>query len=229
MPGGATGGASTGGAAAGGEGGSSTAAGGVPAIEDLSALQSFRWNIEMSGAGAFLGSAGVPSIPGSDGNSFTASGAYIAPDQAQVQLSTGGFQFKQTIKGNQEWTSVAGMTTGPVPTTSRASDLIYVSSFVDPASVVDESSMNCGATENVNGVSAVRCETTQQANEMIVSSLGGADAVATDASYVIWVAEQGNFIVRWELNASGTAQGAPFEWKFTANITDVNNVGSIDP
>lgn len=183
----------------------------------------------MSGGGAFLGASGIPTVPGSHDNNFVASGAYIAPDQAQVQLSMGGFQFKQTIKGNQQWTNMAGVTTGPIAATSSASDLIYVSSFVDPETVVDGSSMRCGGTENINGVAAVRCESSEQANAMLVQSLAGSGATTTDASFVIWVAQQGNFIVRWDLQAEGTADGTPFEWTFVANITDVNNVSSIDP
>jgi hypothetical protein len=182
----------------------------------------------MSGAGSFLGGAGVPTVPGVDTSEFTARGAYIAPDQAEVTISTAGFEFKQTIKGGQQWTTVSGVTTGPMPATSAATDLIYVSTFVDPENIVGDGTMDCGGSENVNGVQAVRCETSDEVNQQIAAGLT-AGAQTSDASFLIWIAEQGNFIVRWQFEAEGTADGAPFEWSFVANITDVNNVGSIEP
>lgn len=219
------------GSSAGGDGGSgSTGSSGggsnLSDIVDLAGLQSFRWDITLEGAGSTLG-AGVPGAPG-DTSAFTAKGAYIAPDQAQVTIGTAGIEYKQTIKGDQQWTTIAGVTTGPVPATSAATDLIYVSTFVDPASVASAGAMDCGGTENVNGVSAVRCETTDEVNQQIVAGLapGG---VASEASYVTWIAQDGNFIVRWEFIAKGTADGTPFEWRFVANIMEVNNVGSIEP
>jgi hypothetical protein len=46
---------------------------------------------------------------------------------------------------------------------------------------------------------------------------------------VLWIAEDGNYVVKYDFSASGTANGQPFEWSFVANITDVNLVGSIEP
>jgi hypothetical protein len=221
---GATGGANTG--ATGATGGTG-AEGSLTDLTDLTGLQSFRWDITLAGAGDFLGAAGVPSAGGAE-NEFKASGAYIAPDQAQVTVSTAGFELKQTIKGDQQWSTVAGVTTGPVAATSDAASLIYVSTFVDPENVLAEGSMDCGGTENVNGVTAVRCESTGAVSQQIVDSLA-AGAEATEASFVIWVAEEGNFIVRWEFSAAGTANNQPFDWRFVANITSVNQVPSIDP
>jgi len=197
-------------------------------LADLTGLGSFRWDVTLAGAGEFLGAAGVPTTPGGDDSEFTASGSYIAPDQAQVTISVSGLEYKQTVKGNQQWTTIAGVTTGPVAATSDAQSLIYVSSFVDPESVAG-GSMDCGDRENVNGVAAVRCETNDEVNQQIVAGLAGTDAEANEASFVIWVAEAGNFIVKWEFNAEGEAAGGPFEWSFKANITDVNNVSAIQP
>jgi hypothetical protein len=221
--GGATGSAGgTGSTATGSSGGGSD----LSNIADLTGLQSFRWDITLEGAGSTLG-GGVPGAPG-DAGAFTAKGAYIAPDQAQVTIGTAGIEYKQTIKGGEQWTTIAGVTTGPVPATSAATDLIYVSTFVDPASVASAGAMDCGGTENVNGVSALRCETTEEVNQQIVAGLAPG-SVTSEASYVIWVAQEGNFIVRWEFNAEGTANGTPFEWNFVANIMEVNNVSSIEP
>ena len=198
-------------------------------IADLTGLDSFRWDITMSGAGSFLGATGIPEVPGGEDAEFSAQGAYIAPDQAQVSISLAGFEYEQTVKGDQQWTTIAGVTTGPVASTSSAQDLIYVSTFVDPENVVDGDSMECGDTENVNGVDAVRCETTDEVNAEIVEGLAGPGATTSEASFVIWVAEEGDYIVRWEFNAAGTANNQPFEWSFVANITDVNTVASIEP
>lgn len=222
--GGATG--STGTTEATGTTGATGPADGLGDLADLTGLQSFRWDITLTGAGSFLNTAGVPSTGAED--EFTARGAYIAPDQAQVTLSSTGFELKQTIKGDQQWTTIAGVTTGPVAATSDAESLIYVSTFVDPENIVAGGSMDCGGAEDVNGVRAVRCETTEDVNQQIVEGLA-AGAEATDASFVIWVAEEGNFIVRWEFMAEGTANGQPFDWSFIANITSVNQVPSIDP
>ncbi len=198
-------------------------------LADLNGLQSFRWDITLSGGGAFLASAGVPTIPGASSSDFTASGAYIAPDQAQVTIRAGGIEYKQTVKGDQQWTTIAGTTTGPVPATVDAGSLNYVSAFVDPQSLIDDTAIDCGSHENVNGVDALRCETTEAMNQQLVTGFAGAGAETTDASFVLWVATEGNYIVRWEFNAEGTANGDPFKWNFVANITDVNGVNSIEP
>ncbi len=208
---------------------SNTTGSGPTALADLTGLQSFRWDVALSGAGSFLANAGVPSVPGGSNSEFTATGAYIAPDQAQVTINAAGFEYKQTVKGGQQWTTVAGVTTGPTPATSDAQSLIYVTSFVDPESVVNGSSMNCGGSESVNGVSAVRCETTDEMNRQIVSGFAGSDVQTSSASFVMWIAQDGNYIVKWEFKAEGTANGEPFNWNFVANITDVNNVSSIEP
>jgi hypothetical protein len=216
--------------ASGSTGGSATGGAGGPAdLQDLSGLQSFRWDVTLGGAGSILAGAGFPSVPGSDSTEFTARGAYIGPDQAQVEISVSGFEYRQTIKGGQQWTSIAGVTTGPVPATDSAQSLIYVSTFIDPSTITDEGSMECGGSENVNGVDAIRCETTEEINDEIVDGLAGPNAQTTDASFVLWVAEEGNFVVKYDFSASGTADGQAFEWSFVANITDINNVASIEP
>jgi hypothetical protein len=202
----------------------------VPAVEDYTGLSSFRWDVTLTGAGAFLDAAGIPALPGGDeANEFKATGSYIAPDQAQVEANIAGFTYKQTIKQGQQWTSIAGVNTGPVSATDSADSLIYVAAFIDPSTVVDEASMECGDTENVNGVDAIRCETTEEVNQQIVAGLAGEGAQTEDASFVLWIAEEGNFVVKYDFSASGTAGGQPFEWSFVANITDVNNVSSIEP
>lgn len=198
-----------------------------PAVSGLEGLQSFRWDVTLRGAGSFLENAGIPTLPGGDTSEFTASGSYIAPDQAQVEINVGGFAYKQTIKGNEQWTSIAGVNTGPVPATDSAESLIYVSAFVDPATVGED--LECGDSENVNGVDAIRCETTDEVNAEIVEGLAGQGAETSEASFVVWIAEEGNYIVKYEFGASGTSNGEPFEWNFLANITDVNNVSSIEP
>ena len=227
--GGATG--STGSTAGGGSTGSGDVTGGAPAdIADLAGLESFRWDVTLSGTGASFAGAAIPSIPGGgDASEFAASGSWIAPDQAQVEITLAGFAYKQTIKGSEQWTTIAGVTTGPVPATDSAASLIYVSAFIDPTTVVDGSSMQCGGSENVNGVDAVRCETTGDINQQIVAGLAGANAQTSEASFVLWVAEEGNYVVRYDFSASGTVDGQPFEWSFVSNITDINNVGSIEP
>lgn len=208
--------------------GATGATGGLGSITDLTGLESFRWDVTMKGAGSFFDSS-LPSVPGAENTDITAQGAYIAPDQAQVTVQLAGFEYKQTVKGDQEWTTIAGVTTGPIPATSNAQDLIYVSSFVDPESYVDGESMQCGDSEDVNGVQAVRCETTEEVNQQIVDSLAGQGAQTSDASFVVWVSQDREYITRWEFNATGTANNEPFQWNFVANITDVDNVQSIEP
>ena len=228
---GATGGATTtGSTAATGSGGGSTSgssgSGTTPTqLADLTSLQSFRWEVEIRGAGPLLAGAGA-SVTG-DSDDIVATGSYISPDQAQVVLNSGGIEFKQTIKGEQQWTTSAGTTVGPVAATSSAKDLIYVTSFVDPGTVA--SGMQCGGNENVNGLEAVRCETTEAASQQLIAGIAGAETEVAQASLVLWVAQQGNFVVRYEFKASGTSSGQPFDTSVTANITDVNNVSSIEP
>jgi hypothetical protein len=196
-------------------------------LNDLSGLQSFRWDVTVGGAGALLSAAGFPSLDGSDASEFTAHGAYIAPDQGQVEVAVAGFEYKQTIKGDQQWTSIAGVTTGPVAATDSADALIYVTAFFDPATLAEPTDLDCGDSEDVNGVEAIRCETTKA--DEIAAGLAGEDAEIDEASFVIWVAEEGDFIVKYDFKASGSAAGQDFEWSLVANITDINNVGSIEP
>jgi hypothetical protein len=206
-----------------------SAGGDTTQLSDLTDLQSFHWDITLNGASALLAGAGVPAGAGDDADKITASGAWIAPDQAQLVVDTGGFAITQTIKGDQEWISNAGVTSGPNPATSDAQSLVYIASILDPQQDVSPSDLNCGDTETVNGIEAKRCESSEAASQEIVASIGGSEVQATSASLVMWIATDGGYAVRWEFKASGTSGGAPFDWNFVANVTDVNNVTSIEP
>lgn len=211
----------------------SGATGGVPDIADLTGLDSFRFEFRMEGEGAFLAGAGIPDLPSELGevSGFSASGAWIAPDQAQVEMSLGGLQLRRTIKGDEEWSTALGVTTGPMPATGEASDLVLFSGFVNPEEIAAENRVECGGSETVNGVEAVRCEVPgDAAYEEMIAALAGQESVSVDnASFVIWVASEGNFVVRWELNASGAVSEQAFSWSLSSNITEINSVESIEP
>ena len=212
------------------DGGSQGSGSSVPNVVDLTSLPSFRWDITISGAGSLAAGAGIPSIPGGgDSDTFSARGAWIAPDQAQVEVEISGFAYKQTIKGDQEWTSIAGVSTGPVPSTTEASSLILSASFAEPGDLVTADQIDCGGSENVNGVNAIRCEASEAAQQQFAQSLGQADLSLSDSSLAVWIAADGGYVVRWELKAAGTSDGESFELSVVSNVTDVGNVSSIDP
>jgi hypothetical protein len=193
---------------------------------DLERLKSFRWDMTYRGTGMTWADAGIPGLAGDE--TFTAQGAYIWPDQAQVTVGVdGGFSYGQTIKGQEQWTTVGGITSGPVLTTSNAMSLVFVKDFVEPLDSATQADMDCGEVQTVNGVKAIRCEGTEPQEPFDGPTSGMVEF--TEVAVVVWVAEDGKYATRLEMNISGIREGEPFLMEMTINIYDMNRVTEIEP
>ena len=133
----------------------------LPAAASLSELPSYRYEVTFEGTGSIADSLGIGELsgtPASDSFKYTVKGAWIAPDKAQLELSFAGQQVKQTIIGNQQWVTLAGVTSGPCPPTASAEELILAASFINESTIgstLDD--FDCTETEEVNGVDTLKC------------------------------------------------------------------------
>jgi len=211
----------------------------LPAAASLSELPSYRYEVTFEGTGSIAASLGIGELTGEPaGESFkyTVKGAWIAPDQAQLELSFAGQQVKQTIIGTQQWVTLAGVTSGPVPADGRAEDLILAASFINESTIgstLDD--FDCSETEEVNGVDTLKCvgdlEDFQQSEDQLRTLLDGANVrEVTDFDSTIWVAEQGGYAVKADMRVAGkTGDNRDFSLKLNVNIRDIGQVTEIKP
>jgi len=211
----------------------------LPAAASLSDLPSYRYEVTFEGTGSIADSLGIGELtgtPASDSFKYTVKGAWIAPDQAQLELSFAGQQVKQTIIGNQQWVTLAGVTSGPVPADGRAEDLILAASFINESTIgstLDD--FDCSETEEVNGVDTLKCvgdlEDFQQSEDQLRTLLEGANVREVSAfDSTIWVAEEGGFAVKADMHVAGkTADNRDFSLTLNVNITDIGQVTEIKP
>jgi len=211
----------------------------LPAAASLSDLPSYRYEVTFEGTGSIAESLGIGELTGraaGDSFKYAVKGAWIAPDQAQLELSFAGQQVKQTIIGNQQWVTLAGVASGPVPADGRAEDLILAASFINESTIgstLDD--FDCSDTEQVNGVTTLKCvgdlEDFQQSDDQLRSLLEGANVREVTAfDSTIWVAEQGGYAVKADMRVAGkTGDNRDFSLTLNVNITDIGKVTEIKP
>jgi hypothetical protein len=211
----------------------------LPAAASLSELPSYRYEVTFEGTGSIAESLGIGELTGqAAGESFKYSvkGAWIAPDKAQLELSFAGQQVKQTIIGNQQWVTLAGVASGPVPADGPAENLILAASFINESTIgstLDD--FDCSDTEQINGVATLKCvgdlEDFEQSEDQLRSLLEGANVrEVTGFDSTVWVAEQGGYAVKADMRVAGkTGDNRDFSLTLNVNITDIGKVTELKP
>jgi hypothetical protein len=147
-----------------------------------------------------------------------------------------GQAIKQTIIGNQQWVNFAGVAQGPIPADGTAEDLTLAADFIDQETLnTTLRDFDCGKTEEVNGVRAVKCDGDLEDFKRAQNQFGGlftdttvSQVTAFNAS--IWIAEQGGYAVKADTRMAGkTTDGKDFALALAMNITDIGQVTEITP
>jgi hypothetical protein len=211
----------------------------LPAAASLSQLPSYRYEVIFEGTGSIADSLGIGDLTGAptgDSFKYSVKGAWIAPDQAQLELSFAGQQVKQTIIGNQQWVTLGDAASGPVPADGRAEDLILAASFINESTIGSTlEDFDCSDTEEVNGVATLKCvgdlEDFQQSEDQLRTLLEGANVREVTAfDSTIWVAEQGGYAVKADMRVAGkTGDNRDFALTLNVNVTDIGKVTEIKP
>lgn len=195
----------------------------------LTQLDSFRFEIVIEGDGNIV-SGLIPDDSEIEADRVVFNGAWIGPDQSQLEFSLGGFQIKQTIIGGQEWSAFGDLQQGPVVASRSANDLVVIADLLDANESLRQTEYICAGADVINGIQALRCEVSEVARASFVENLTDDNLTVEDATMTLWVAEEGGFIVRSELTATGVDAGnLPFTMRLSANVTDINNVDEIAP
>ena len=101
--------------------------------------------------------------------------------------------------------------------------------------------LKCSGNETVNGVSARKCGFTQadlsrtDQQEFIDGFLEDSDANVTiraadvtKATFYIWPAQQGDYVVKFQFEFTGKdSKGTAFNTRMEANVTDINKTVDI--
>jgi hypothetical protein len=220
-----------------------TTPGGGPGAPTASLLDldSYRYEIRFQGSGSIVAGLGMPEDAGGQGVpgnlDITMKGAWIKPDKAQLEMDLGGgFALKQTVLGNQQWTSLGGQTVGPEPAdASTAEDLVLAASFIEEGNIPENlDELDCDNRENVNGVQAIRCDADKEDFERMSGGfnefLGSEVEDIDDFNMKVWVAEQGGYVVKMDLAMKGTdSANADFSLSMALNVTEINGVREITP
>jgi hypothetical protein len=163
------------------------------------------------------------------------SGAFIKPDKAQTSIKVAGFSTSTVIIGNQQWTTFAGQTQGPLPATqSDVNDANFLTGFWEGESLANNlKEFKCGGKENVNGVSAQKCTADKATLERIAKDqpdfLEGINASSLgNANIDIWLADAG-YPVRMRMDVSGKdTSNKDFSFKVEMDVTEINGGFKIE-
>ena len=228
-----------------GPGGSTAVSGGsgagLPITDDLSSLNSYRWDVSLAGKGAIVAQLG-PDLTGASGGapadsvSYDITGAYIKPDKAQMQLTTGGLSVRQTVLGSQSWTTVGGVTTGPIEASPGAADDLGLTGFFDVGDIFrDVQGFDCSGSQNVNGIDTTVCSADKSDYDQMAASIAGllddtgVESVK-DFGLQVYVAKTGGYVVKTDMTWSGIgSDNKDFSLAIHLNVTDINQVTEIKP
>ena len=214
----------------------------------LSGLDSYRYSMTMDSKG--LGSALAEGLGGLTGQEPGAtpgttpetvrmeiSGAFVAPDKAEVNISIGGLDeemvVSMTVIGDQQWWKWGDMVAGPDTFEGDLSDMSLAEAMWGGFS--ESGGLTCASEkkETVNGVPSLYCGVDEASFEQLSSLFGGAEGMGgdiDDLSLDMWLAEDGDWPVRLRAHVAGTDEsGQDFDVKLEMDITDINEEIDIEP
>jgi len=209
----------------------------------LADLDSYRYNLKMSGQGGpltqlssslgGLSGAGTPT----QNVTFEVDGAYVKPDKAQMTMSIGTLKITRTVIGKQEWSGFGGINTGPTTATSTApEELSLAVAFWDEGFLASAKDFKCsGNQETVNGIQTRKCSIDKETFQKL-SNLGGGlisgssfkelSSFAFDA----WLAERKGYPVRFRAEMKGKdTDSKDFNFNVSLDLTDINKTIEIKP
>jgi len=208
----------------------------------LSELESYRYSMTMDLKG--LGSALTESFGGLTGEESATmpetihmeiTGAFVAPDKAEANMSIGGLtdEIAMTVIGDQQWMKWGDMVMGPETFEGDLSDMSLAEamwgSFEEGASGLTCSSEK---KETVNGVPSVHCGIDEASFEQLASLFGETETTGDidELSLDLWLAEDGRWPVRLQAHVAGTDEsGQEMDAELEMDITDVNEEIDINP
>jgi hypothetical protein len=213
---------------------------GLPTADSLNALPSYRYQLVVEGEGSVAESFDLAALTGAAGTAdafkYTIKGAWIAPDKAQVEMDFAGRAIRQTIIGQQQWVTVAGVTGSPLPADGAAAELTYGAAFISQE-IVDAAlrDFDCDHREEIAGLRTVRCEgdiddfnRTQDQFGSIFDGTTVSDVTAFEGT--LWIAEDLGYPVKAKLHLGGkTTDGKDFTLGLSLDVTDIGRVTEITP
>jgi hypothetical protein len=212
-----------------------TPVGGAGKLNDLS---SYRFAMRIEGSGGPL--EGVASTfqalqtgtPDSRQDLvMEVNGAFVKPDRGQQTLKLGTFNLDITTIGKQQWTRVFGIQTGPESAARTTEDYSFAASIWDEGLVDSFSALGCTGTDRVNGVAVKKCGVDSDSLGALIDAFGGLSADPTSGirsitggSMEAWLAQQGNYPVRINVNLAGTgSDNKAFKMKLSLDVTEINS------
>jgi hypothetical protein len=162
-------------------------------------------------------------------------GAFVAPDKAEANMSIGGLsdEISMTVIGDQEWMKWGDMVLGPSPLEGDLSEINLAQAMWGGFSE-EAGGLNCSSEkkETVNGVPSLHCGIDQASFEQLSSLFGGTEGTGNidELSVDLWLAQDGRWPVRLRVHVAGTDDsGNAMDAKLEMDITDVNKDIEIKP
>ncbi len=213
----------------------------LPITSDVASLKSYNWEVKLEGKGAIVAQLG-PDLSGASGAAppealnYDIKGAFIQPDQAQMELDTGSLSVKQTVIGTQEWVTIGGVTQGPSEVGASAASDLGLTNFFDVADIFrDVQGFDCSGSQNVNGVDTTVCKADMaDYNQMAAGVAGLLDntgvETVNDFSLQVYIAKNGGYVVKTDMTMSGVGtDNKDFTLGLHLDVTNINSVSEIKP
>jgi len=157
-------------------------------------------------------------------------GAVIVPDRSSMDMTIGGHEFGSFVQiGSQSWMKLAGLTDWQEQPASDEGFLFSPLDFCETAEEDLSSALSQleGEKETVNGIEAVHYHLDKADLTLLEEFLGTTEDMAgvpEEFSVDIWLAEDGDWPVRLNLEASGEDdEGQPLSFEISFEFKDFND------
>lgn len=159
---------------------------------------------------------------------MTVTGTYVRPDKAILTVKTPQGEVTQTIIGQEIWRTIGTQINGPLAVAPQSqAELTFIAAIWDRTDFGN--GINCGAKEEVNGVSARKCSIDKATYQKTGEPFGGLISASTirdpsTFSWDIWLADNGNYPVRMRANLAGKDIAAEdYSVRLELDMTNVND------
>jgi len=164
------------------------------------------------------------------------SGAFVAPDRAQVKLEGTGNSSPLTGQGIEfvQIGTTSFFRLGATGWQQQQDSGINPTEQLDPREICTSVQNNFSADvpsrkEKANGVDATRYEYDRkaltQAGDDFLGGLASSSDLPENTKMSIWVSEKDKFPVKIQVNGNGQQAGQPVSLDLEINVTDLNNAG----
>jgi len=166
------------------------------------------------------------------------SGAFVAPDKAEANISIGGggeeTVMSMTVIGDQQWMKLGDLSMGPSTFEGSLSDMSLAEAMWGSFSE-GSGGLTCASEkkETVNGVPSLHCGIDEASFEQLASLFGDTGTTGgniDELSLDLWLAEDGRWPVRLKAHVAGTDEsGQDMDAQLEMDITDINEKIDIEP